>query len=71
MGIKHLVLVKKPGAFQLGVLSPMIEGAEDAWPARRGQRLEDAKRCSCGAQLAFANSDFAFQATLFQGIFMA
>jgi len=61
MGIKHLLLLKKPDAFQLGVADPMIEGAETI-AARRAQHCKDAEAAAVGHRTAcFANSDFAFQ----------
>jgi len=72
MGMKHLSLVKKPDAFQLGsadpddpkvqkTLSQLGMGANSKMPKPMQLVL---------AQLAFANSDFAFQGNhLFQGNF--
>jgi hypothetical protein len=72
MGIKHLVLLKKSGAFQLGTSDPddpkvqkMIGqlGVSNTSKMPKPLQLEI-------AQLAFANSDFAFQGNhLFQGNF--
>ena len=72
MGIKHLALVKKPGAFQLGVSDPDDPKVKKTL----GQLgLSDTSKFPKEmhlviAQLAFANSDFAFQGNhLFQGNF--
>jgi hypothetical protein len=72
MGIKHLLLLKKPDAFQLGSDDPDspnvqktlgILGVGD--PSKMPKPLQIVI-----AQLAFANSDFAFQGNhLFQGNF--
>ncbi|MEZ5347314.1 MAG: hypothetical protein R2681_17335 [Pyrinomonadaceae bacterium] len=72
VGMKHLMLYKKPAAFQLGSDDPDSEnvkktlgllGVADATMVPAGQRL-------VFAQLAFANSDLAFQKDhLFQGNF--
>ncbi len=72
MGIKHLLLLKKPNAFQLGSDdpdSPQVQktlgllGVGDPSMMPKPQRL-------VFAQLAFANSDLAFQGNhLFQGNF--
>ncbi len=72
MGMKHLLLLKKPDAFQLGSDdpdSPQVQktlgllGVGDASKMPKPQRL-------VFAQLAFANSDLAFQGNhLFQGNF--
>ena len=72
MGIKHLVLVKKPDAFQLGTSEPddpkvlkMID------QMGMGNTFKIAKPFQLVvAELAFANSDLAFQGNhLFQGNF--
>lgn len=72
MGMKHLLLVKKPDAFQLG------EGGPDDPKVQKalGQLgIGDPSKMPKGlqmviAQLAFANSDLAFQGKhLFQGNF--
>jgi hypothetical protein len=73
MGLKHLLLLKKPDAFQLGTNDPedprvakslttnLGIGNAAAVPKEQGLVL---------AQLAFANSDLAFQGDhLFQGNF--
>jgi len=72
MGMKHILLVKKPDAFQLGSDDPNnpkvtkalgLLGMGDASKAPGGLKL-------VLAQLAFANSDLAFQGNhLFQGNF--
>jgi hypothetical protein len=71
MGMKHLALIKKPDAFQLGTSDP-----EDAKVKKTMSQLgiNDPKIPKemnlVIAQLAFANSDLAFQGThLFQGNF--
>ncbi|WP_199726423.1 LVIVD repeat-containing protein [Acidipila sp. EB88] len=72
MGLRHLQLLKKPDAFQLGADQP-----DDPKVARTLAQLgvgEPGKMAPPMkmeiAQLAFANSDFAFQGThLFQGNF--
>src|ERR1043166_5635229 len=72
MGLKHILLLKKPDAFQLGSDDPNnpkvtktlgLLGIGDASKIPGGPRL-------VLAQLAFANSDLAFQGNhLFQGNF--
>src|SRR5215204_3433254 len=73
MGIKHVMLVKKPDAFQLGTNNPddpkvqkilgQLGAGGDAAKQPKGVQLVI-------AQLAFANSDIAFQGNhLFQGNF--
>ena len=72
MGLKHLLLLKKPDAFQLGATDPddpkVLKtigqlGIGDIAKMPKPLHLVI-------AQLAFANSDFAFQGThLFQGNF--
>ncbi|MGH9706508.1 MAG: LVIVD repeat-containing protein [Candidatus Acidiferrales bacterium] len=72
MGLKHLLLLKKPAAFQLGATQPddpkvgkMVTqlGIGDLSKMPKELQLEI-------AQLAFANSDLAFQGNhLFQGNF--
>ncbi len=72
MGIKHLQLLKKPDAFQLGSADPDDPKVQKTLaqlgvgnPAKMPKPLQLEI-----AQLAFANSDFAFQGThLFQGNF--
>jgi len=72
MGIKHLILVKKPDAFQLGSNDP----DDPKVKTTLGQmNVTDTSKIPKGvqlvlAQLSFANSDFAFQGNhLFQGNF--
>ena len=72
MGIKHLLLVKKPEAFQLGSSDPSDQKVQKML----GQmNITDSSKIPKGvqlvlAQLAFANSDIAFQGNhLFQGNF--
>ena len=71
MGMKHVAFVKKPDAFQITATSPddpqvqktlgMLGSDPSKMPKQRQMMI---------AQLAFANSDFAFQGThLFQGNF--
>src|SRR6185503_7299481 len=73
MGIKHILLLKKPDAFQLGAEDPddpkvqkmlgQMGAANDAAKVPQAIQLVI-------AQLAFANSDIAFQGNhLFQGNF--
>ncbi len=72
MGIKHLQLLKKPDSFQLGSADPDDPKVQKTLaqlgvgnPAKMPKPLQLEI-----AQLAFANSDFAFQGThLFQGNF--
>ena len=72
MGMKHLALVKKPDAFQLGAADPddpkvqkMLEQLRISNPAKIPKPMHLVL-----AQLAFANSDLAFQGNhLFQGNF--
>ncbi len=72
MGIKHLMLVKKPDAFQLG-----SNDADDPKVQKMIAQLGIGNRAKMPkplqlviAQLAFANSDLAFQGNhLFQGNF--
>ena len=74
MGIEHLLLLKKPDAFQLGSSDaddPQVKktlgqlGMPDAMMAKMPKPLQ-----LVIAQLAFANSDLAFQGShLFQGNF--
>lgn len=72
MGIKHLLLVKKPDAFQLGATDPDDPRVQKTI-AQLGigniAKLPKAVQLPI-AQLAFANSDFAFQGNrLFMGNF--
>jgi hypothetical protein len=74
MGMKHLVLVKKPDAFQLGTDNPDDPRVTKTLSilGMPAQMLEKAPkdRKMVFAQLAFANSDLAFQGNhLFQGNF--
>jgi len=72
MGMKHLMLLKKPDAFQLGATDP-----DDPKVAKTIAQLGIGNAAKLPkpmhlviAQLAFANSDFAFQGNhLFQGNF--
>jgi len=73
MGIKHILLLRKPDAFQLGVdpNSPKVEKALTALgvPPGAGAQIPAAQKMSF-AGLAFANSDLAFQGNhLFLGNF--
>ncbi|HZS25604.1 MAG TPA: hypothetical protein VFB76_00120 [Candidatus Angelobacter sp.] len=71
MGMKHLILVKKPDAFQLGTDNPddpKVQKILSQMP--RGLSKAPKERQLVFAQLAFANSDLAFQGNhLFQGNF--
>ena len=74
MGMKHLELVKKPDAFQLGTDNPDDPKVNKTLSnlGMPPQMLEKAPkdRKMLFAQLAFANSDLAFQGNhLFQGNF--
>lgn len=71
MGMKHIMLLKKPDAFQLGTDNPddpkvkTTLGILGADPSKMPKSFQMVL-----AQLAFANSDLAFQGThLFQGNF--
>jgi len=72
MGMKHLLLLKKPEAFQLGAAAPDDPKVEKTV---RQLGIGDVSKMPKPlqmviAQLAFANSDFAFQGNhLFQGNF--
>lgn len=71
MGIKHLMLLRKPDAFQLGVdpNSPKVDKALTALGVPPGAQIPAAMKMSF-AGLAFANSDIAFQGNhLFLGNF--
>src|SRR6202011_3520648 len=72
MGIKHLALLKKPDAFQLGVTDPddpKVQKMIGQLGMRRAAKLPKPTQLVV-AQLAFANSDLAFQGNhLFQGNF--
>ena len=72
MGLKHLLLFKKPDAFQLGTADPddpRVEKMVNHLGIGRRRKLTKQAQLLI-AQLAFANSDLAFQGThLFQGNF--
>ena len=72
MGIKHLTLVKKPAAFQLGTNNPndpKVQKMLSQLNSPNLARIPTPMRLVI-AQLAFANSDLAFQGNhLFQGNF--
>src|SRR5258708_10448915 len=74
MGIRHLLLLKKPDAFQLGVTDPddpKVQKTISQLGIGDITKLPKAVQLPI-AQLAFANSDFAFQGNhLFQGNFYA
>ncbi|MBZ5492440.1 MAG: hypothetical protein LAO76_16045 [Acidobacteriia bacterium] len=72
MGIKHLQLVKKPAAFQLGTNNPDDPKVQKMLAQLNSPNLAKAPAPMrlVIAQLAFANSDLAFQGNhLFQGNF--
>jgi hypothetical protein len=72
MGIKHLLLLKKPDAFQLGTADsddPKVQKTLGQLGMGGNMKLPKPLQLVI-AQLAFANSDFAFQGNhLFQGNF--
>ncbi|HTG30412.1 MAG TPA: hypothetical protein VK818_19525 [Methylomirabilota bacterium] len=72
MGIKHLLLLKKPEAFQLGASDPddpKVQKTLMQIGVRNVAKMPKPTQLVV-AQLAFANSDFAFQGNhLFQGNF--
>ena len=72
MGLKHIVLVKKPAAFQLGTSNPedpKVLKTLGQLGMRNTARMPKPMQL-VRAQLAFANSDLAFQGNhLFQGNF--
>jgi hypothetical protein len=72
MGLKHLLLVKKPDAFQLGTTDPddpKVQKTLDQLGIRNTAKIPKPVHLVL-AELAFANSDFAFQGNhLFQGNF--
>ncbi len=72
MGIKHLLLFKKPDAFQLGASDPedpKVQKIVGQLGMGNNPKIPKAAHLEI-AQLAFANSDLAFQGThLFQGNF--
>ena len=71
MGIKHLAFLKKPTAFQLSSTQaddPVVQKMLDTLGMNKAKIAKPMQPVI--AQLAFANSDFAFQGTrLFQGNF--
>jgi hypothetical protein len=72
MGMKHLVLVKKPEAFQLNTNDPDDPKVQKVLNQMRSGSLARAPKSlqMVIAQLAFANSDLAFQGNhLFMGNF--
>lgn len=72
MGMEHLAFVKKPDAFQLSSTEPddpAVQKSLNLLGVSNQAKMPKAMRLVV-AQLAFANSDFAFQGThLFQGNF--
>ena len=71
IGIRHLALLKKPEAFDLGIdpNSPKMEAALKVFGIADGSQIPPAVKMSF-AGLAFANSDLAFQGNhLFLGNF--
>jgi hypothetical protein len=71
MGIKHLMLVNKPDAFQLGSANPDDPKVQKTLGLLNVDKSKISKATQVViAQLAFANSDLAFQGNhLFQGNF--
>ena len=72
MGMKHLLLLKKPPAFQLGSDNPDDPKVQKILSQLRSGNLANMPKSMqmVIAQLAFANSDLAFQGShLFQGNF--
>jgi hypothetical protein len=71
-GMKHLVLLKKPGAFQLGTenpADPKVDKTLGLIGIGNASKIPGSFKMVL-AQLAFANSDLAFQGNhLFQGNF--
>lgn len=71
-GMKHLLLLKKPDAFQLGVTDPSdpkVQKIFGQMGLATSRKLPDTIKLMI-AQLAFSNSDMAFQGNhLFQGNF--
>ena len=71
-GMKHVAFLKKPDAFQINATSPddpVVQKALAQLGIGGGMKLPPALQMVI-AQLAFANSDFAFQGShLFQGNF--
>lgn len=72
MGMKHVAFLKKPSAFQLNASTPddpSVTKTLEQLGVGNPAKMPPAMRMVI-AQLAFANSDFAFQGThLFQGNF--
>jgi hypothetical protein len=72
MGLKHLLLVKKPDAFQLGTTNPddpKVQKTIGLLGIGNSSKIPKPQLLST-AQLAFANSDLAFQGNyLFHGNF--
>ena len=72
MGIEHLLLLKKPDAFQLGTTDPddpKVEKVVGQLGMGNNKKIPKSAHLLI-AQLAFANSDLAFQGShLFQGNF--
>lgn len=69
MGMKHLKLLKKPDAFQLGTDEKKIKDAYRSLGIPENAQIPESLKLMI-AQLAFANSDFAFQGNkLFLGNF--
>jgi hypothetical protein len=72
MGIQHLLLLKKPDAFQLGTTDPddpKVDKVMAQLVPRSGKKIPQPAHLLI-AQLAFSNSDLAFQGDhLFQGNF--
>ncbi len=72
MGLEHIAFLKKPAAFQISVTSaddPLVQKTLDMLGIGDRSKMPKAIQPVI-AQLAFANSDFAFQGThLFQGNF--
>ena len=72
MGMKHLLLLKKPSAFQLGTSDPDDPKVQKMLSQLGGANVAKIPKAMhlVIAQLAFANSDLAFQGHyLFQGNF--
>jgi len=72
MGMKHLMLAKKPDAFQLASTDPDDPKVQKVLSQLRGGNLSNVPKTlqMVIAQLAFANSDLAFQGNhLFMGNF--
>jgi hypothetical protein len=71
LGLKHVMLFKKPDAFQLGTINPDDPKVQKTLDLLGGDASKMTKSVQLVfAQLAFANSDLAFQGNhLFQGNF--